>query len=56
MVTQALFDTGLRLDQYIATIALNKENFRANFIKAIEAYSAEDIVFFAHCRKKSTLL
>ncbi len=52
MVTQALFDTGLRLDQYIATIALNKENFRANFIKAIEAYSAEDIVFFRSLPEK----
>jgi hypothetical protein len=46
MVTQALFESGLRLDQYIATISLNKENFRANFIKAIEAYSPDDIAFF----------
>jgi hypothetical protein len=46
MVTQALFESGLRLDQYIATISLNKENFRANFIKAIEAYSPEDILYF----------
>jgi hypothetical protein len=52
MVTQALFESGLRLDQYIATISLNKENFRANFIKAIEAYSPDDIAFFRSLPEK----
>jgi hypothetical protein len=46
MMTPELFETGLRLDQYIASISYNKENFRANFIKAIEAYAPEDILFF----------
>jgi Thioredoxin len=52
MITQEQFDTGLRLDQYIASIAQNKENFRANFIKAIEAYSPDDILFFRSLPQK----
>ncbi len=52
MITQEQFETGLRLDQYISSIAQNKENFRANFIKAIEAYSADDILFFRALKEK----
>jgi hypothetical protein len=52
MITQEQFDTGLRLDQYIASIAQNKENFRANFIKAIEAYSPDDVIFFRSLPQK----
>ena len=52
MITQEQFDTGLRLDQYIASISQNKENFRANFIKAIEAYSPDDILFFRSLPQK----
>ncbi len=52
MITQEQFETGLRLDQYISSIAQNKENFRANFIKAIEAYSADDILFFRSLNEK----
>ena len=32
MTTKEQFESGLRLDQYMAGIAQNKENFRANFI------------------------
>ncbi|BCX03583.1 MAG: hypothetical protein KatS3mg053_1521 [Candidatus Roseilinea sp.] len=46
MTTLEQFERGLRLDQYIATIAQSKENFRANFIKATEAFSADDLAFF----------
>lgn len=46
MITPELFETGLRIDQYIATSTLNKENFRANFMKAIEAFSFDDLQFF----------
>ncbi|MCS6846577.1 MAG: hypothetical protein RMN52_02545 [Anaerolineae bacterium] len=46
MTTLEQFEKGLRLDQYIATIAQSKENFRANFIKATEAFSADDLAFF----------
>lgn len=52
MITQEQFETGLRLDQYISSIAQNKENFRANFIKAIEAYSPDDILFFRSLKEK----
>ncbi|PJF47203.1 MAG: hypothetical protein D6709_05350 [Chloroflexi bacterium] len=37
---------GLRLEQYMATMAQGKENFRANFVKATEALSADDLAFF----------
>lgn len=46
MITTEQFERGLRLDQYIASIAQNKENFRANFMKATETFSAEDLAFF----------
>jgi hypothetical protein len=52
MFSLAHFESGLRLDQYIASIAMNKENFRANFMKALDAYSAEDIAFFRGLRRK----
>ncbi|MFN4294891.1 MAG: hypothetical protein ACK4JD_12255 [Thermoflexales bacterium] len=46
MTTLGQFEQGLRLDQYIATMAQGKENFRANFIKAAEAFGADDLAFF----------
>ncbi len=46
MITQEQFERGLRLDQYISTISQNKENFRANFIKAIEIFTPNDLTFF----------
>jgi hypothetical protein len=46
MLTKEQFESGFRLDQYIAHIKNNKENFRANFIKAIECITAEDLTFF----------
>ncbi len=52
MITHEQFETGLRLDQYISSIAQNKENFRANFIKAIEAYNADDVLFFRSLKEK----
>ncbi len=44
-ITQEQFERGLRLDQYISTITQNKENFRANFIKAIEIFTPDDLRF-----------
>lgn len=46
MTTLGQFQQGLRLEQYIATMAQGKEDFRANFIKAAEAFSADDLAFF----------
>lgn len=46
MFTLEQFEKGLRLDQYVATIATGKESFRANFIKAIEAFAPADLAFF----------
>jgi hypothetical protein len=52
MITAEQFERGLRLDQYIATISQNKENFRANFIKAIELFTSEDLAFFRSLPQK----
>jgi hypothetical protein len=52
MTTLEQFEKGLRLDQYIASIAQNKENFRANFIKATEAFNADDLAFFRNLPAK----
>lgn len=46
MTTLEQFGKGLRLDQYIASLTQNKENFRANFIKASEIFNADDLAFF----------
>ncbi|GIV85805.1 MAG: hypothetical protein KatS3mg052_2812 [Candidatus Roseilinea sp.] len=46
MTTLKQFEMGLRLDQYMATMAQGKEHFRANFVKATEAFSADDLAFF----------
>lgn len=52
MITTEQFERGLRLDQYIATITQNKENFRANFIKATEIFTADDLAFFRNLPHK----
>jgi hypothetical protein len=52
MITSEQFERGLRLDQYIATITQNKENFRANFIKATESFTPEDLAFFRNLPHK----
>lgn len=52
MITSEQFERGLRLDQYIATITQNKENFRANFIKATETFTPEDLAFFRNLPHK----
>jgi hypothetical protein len=46
MLTLDQFESGFRLDQYIAHLQHNKENFRANFIKASECISPDDLAFF----------
>jgi hypothetical protein len=46
MITPEQFERGLRLDQYISSITQNKENFRANFIKAVEIFTDDDLAFF----------
>ena len=46
MINLEQFEQGMRLDQYMASLERNKENFRANFIKATELFTADDMVFF----------
>ncbi|MDW8396257.1 MAG: hypothetical protein RMM31_08445 [Anaerolineae bacterium] len=41
MLTRAHFDRGLRLDQYIASMTRNREDFRAYFVAAGSALSPE---------------
>ncbi len=40
------FDQGLRIDKYIASLAQNKEAFRANFVRAIELFTLDELVYF----------
>jgi hypothetical protein len=56
MITPEQFERGLRLDQYIATLNQNKENFRANFIKAVEVFSADDLAFFRNLPRKAHIV
>lgn len=46
MLTLELFESGYRLTEYIAHLAVNKENFRANFIRAADCIAHEDLAFF----------
>jgi hypothetical protein len=46
MLTIDQFESGFRLNEYIAHLAINKENFRANFIRAVECVTPEDLSFF----------
>ena len=56
MISAEDFEQGLRLDQYMAGIERNKENFRANFIKAIELVPADDLAFFRKLPKTNVLV
>jgi hypothetical protein len=56
MISAEDFEQGLRLDQYMASIERNKENFRANFIKAIELVPADDLAFFRKLPKTNVLV
>jgi len=40
------FERGLRIDRYISSIAENRDNFRANFVKAIDYFTLDDLLFF----------
>ena len=44
MINSEQFEQGMRLDQYMAGLERNKENFRANFLKATEFFTVEDII------------
>ena len=46
MINLEQFEQGMRLDQYMMGLERNKENFRANFLKATEFFAAEDMAFF----------
>lgn len=46
MLTLEQFESGFRLNEYIAHLAINKENFRANFIRAAECIVPDDLAFF----------
>jgi|GEM_PF-1697853 len=56
MISAEDFEQGLRLDHYMASIERNKENFRANFIKAIELVPADDLAFFRKMPKTNVLV
>lgn len=56
MISAEEFEHGLRLDQYMASLERNKENFRANFIKAIEMIPADDLAFFRKLPKTNILV
>jgi hypothetical protein len=56
MISVEEFEQGLRLDQYMAQLDRNKENFRANFIKAIELILPEDLAFFRKLPKTNVLV
>ena len=56
MISAEDFEHGLRLDQYMASLERNKENFRANFIKAIELVPADDLTFFRKLAKTYVLV
>jgi hypothetical protein len=45
-LSQASFERGLRIDRYISSIAENRDNFRANFVKAIDYFTLDDLLFF----------
>lgn len=46
MLTLDQFESGFRLNEYIAHLTINKENFRANFIRAVECITPDDLAFF----------
>lgn len=46
MLTKNQFESGFRLNEYIAHLAINKENFRANFIRAADCITPDDLTFF----------
>ncbi len=52
MINLEQFEQGMRLDQYMANLDRNKENFRANFIKAAELFAADDMAFFRKLPQK----
>ncbi len=52
MINLEQFEQGMRLDQYMMGLERNKENFRANFLKATEFFAAEDMVFFRKLPQK----
>ncbi len=52
MINLEQFEQGMRLDQYMMGLERNKENFRANFLKATEFFAAEDMVFFRKLQQK----
>jgi hypothetical protein len=56
MISADEFEQGLRLDQYMAQLDRNKENFRANFIKAIELIPPDDLAFFRKLPKTNVLV
>lgn len=45
-LSPAFFERGLRIDRYISSIAENRDNFRANFVKAIGYFTLDDLLFF----------
>lgn len=56
MINSEQFEQGMRLDQYMAGLERNKENFRANFLKATEFFTVEDMAFFRKLTQKVNVL
>lgn len=42
----ASFERGLRIDRYIGSIVESRDNFRANFVRAIDYFTLDDLLFF----------
>ena len=42
----ASFERGLRIDRYIGSIVESRDNFRANFVRAIDYLTLDDLLFF----------
>jgi Thioredoxin len=56
MINLEQFEKGLRLDQYMMGLERNKENFRANFLKATEFFAADDMAFFRKIQQKVNIV
>lgn len=45
-LSPSFFERGLRIDRYISSIVENRDSFRANFVRAIDYFTLDDLLFF----------
>lgn len=43
VLSAAMFETGLRIDRYVASIVANREAFRANLVRSGQAFTRDDL-------------